>query len=265
MKIEIVKDEWYQKLLFDLKLLAFEKIVEIKHSIGKRILKDELKFKRAKYGDKTIEGLAKDLDIHASDLWACMKFAKKYPELSHDMREFSWYYIRNKLLSEHPHVAQSTGENEWYTPKKYIEAAKDVMGDIDVDPASSEIANQTVGAKIYYTIQNDGLTKSWAGRVWMNPPYSQPLIVRFSETFVKKYKDGEIKEGCVLVNNATDTVWLQMMLEICNKICFIKGRIRFIDIKGEATGAPLQGQLILYFGKNIQKFNRKFSKFGIVK
>jgi len=164
-----------------------------------------------------------------------------------------------------PHVTYSSGENEWYTPKKYVDAARAVMGDIDIDPASSEIANKIVKAKIYYTIKNDGLTKSWAGRVWMNPPYSQPLIVKFSKAFVKKRNDGEITEGCVLVNNATDTQWLQIMLEICDKICFIKRRIRFIDIDGKATGAPLQGQLILYFGKNIQKFNYKFSEFGIVK
>jgi len=164
-----------------------------------------------------------------------------------------------------PHITYSSGENEWYTPKIYIDAVRAVMGDIDVDPASSEIANRIIGAKIFYTAKDDGLTKPWSGRVWMNPPYSQPLIVKFSEAFVKKYGDGEITEGCVLINNATDTSWLQMMLEICNKICFIKGRIRFIDMDGNATGAPLQGQLILYFGKNTQKFNLKFSGFGIVK
>ena len=163
------------------------------------------------------------------------------------------------------HVSQASGENEWYTPAKYIIAAKAVMGDIDIDPASSEIANQTIQAKAYYTIQDDGLTKSWAGRVWMNPPYSQPLIVEFSETFVRKYKSGEIKEACILVNNATETTWLQIMLEICNKICFIKRRIKFIDVEGNASGSPLQGQLILYFGNNDKEFDNEFSEFGIVK
>lgn len=265
MEIEIVKDDWYQKLLFDLKLLNFEGIVMTKHAIGKRILEDELKFERAEYGKKTVVNLAEDLDAERSDLYRCMQFAREYPELSDVSDNWSWRYIIRKLLPETPHVAQSTGENEWYTPKEYIEAAKSVMGDIDVDPASSEIANKIVKAKIYYTAQNDGLTKPWIGRIWMNPPYSQPLIVRFSETFVKKYKDTEVKEACVLVNNATDTTWFQMMLEICDKVCFIKGRIRFLDIKEEATGAPLQGQLILYFGKNVQKFSGKFNKFGIVK
>ena len=54
-----------------------------------------------------------------------------------------------------PHITYSSGENEWYTPKIYIDAARAVMGDIDVDPASSEIANKIIRAKIYYTAQDD--------------------------------------------------------------------------------------------------------------
>jgi len=111
VKAEIViKDEWYQKLIFDLKKLAFEKIIEIKHSIGKRILKDISRFGKPKYGNKTIKNLAEDLDCSQADLYACMKFAEKYPELSNDIRKFSWFYIYNHLLYEHK---EKSKENEW--------------------------------------------------------------------------------------------------------------------------------------------------------
>jgi len=171
--------------------------------------------------------------------------------------------VLSKIAS--PHVTKSTGENEWYTPEKYINAARSVMGDIDVDPASSDIANQIVKAKKYYTINDNGLTKPWSGRVWMNPPYSQPLINEFSQTFVDKYNSGEIKEACVLTNNATETIWLQVLLSICDQVCFIKGRIKFIDVKGMTRLSPLQGQLILYFGKNVAVFYNYFNVFGIIK
>ncbi len=40
---------------------------------------------------------------------------------------------------------------EHYTPKRYIEAVHQVLGNISLDPASNAIANETVGATRYYT------------------------------------------------------------------------------------------------------------------
>jgi len=162
------------------------------------------------------------------------------------------------------HVSNNTGEFEWYTPPEYIEAARQTMGDIDVDPASTEYANKIVGAIRYYTIDDDGRLQDWAGNVWMNPPYSQPLIADFTNLLVKKYKAGEIKQACVLVNNATETNFYQNMLSCVSAVCFIKGRVKFIDKNGNSSGAPLQGQTILYFGENTNQFNNHFSQFGVI-
>lgn len=162
------------------------------------------------------------------------------------------------------HVGQSTGEFEWYTPKEIIEAARRLMKTIDVDPASSDIANQIVKATIYYTVEDDGLKQEWKGNVWMNPPYSQPLVTQFCNLLVEKYVMGEINQACVLVNNATETEFYQNMMKHCKAICFIKGRVKF-TYKGErSTGAPLQGQTILYFGDNMTDFRFIFSEFGVV-
>lgn len=166
-------------------------------------------------------------------------------------------------LAKGVHVGHSTGEFEWYTPKEIIEAARKLMITIDVDPASSDVANQIIKANKYYTIEDDGLNQEWRGNVWMNPPYSQPMVTQFCNLLVEKYVMSEINQACVLVNNATETDFYQNMMKHCKAICFIKGRVKFIDEEG-STGAPLQGQTILYFGDNVKDFSFIFSEFGVV-
>ena len=179
-------------------------------------------------------------------------------------RQISMVFSKLRSRLTGAHVGNATGEYEWYTPSIYIEAAREVMGSIDVDPASSEVADKTVKATKYYTIESDGLIQKWEGNVWMNPPYSQPLITDFCNLLIDKYLNGEIKRACVLVNNATETNFYQNMLNHSKAVCFIKGRVKFIDKNGESTGAPLQGQTILYFGDNYREFGSIFSQFGVV-
>lgn len=161
-----------------------------------------------------------------------------------------------------PHVSNNSGENEWYTPPDIIAAAREVMGGIDLDPASCELANSCVQATKYFTAQTNGLTQKWEGRVWLNPPYAQPLMSQFSAAVVEKR--GQYEAACVLVNNATDTDWLQIMLGECDAACFLRGRVKFIDKDGDPSGAPLQGQVVLYFGDDSSKFADVFCGFGWV-
>ncbi len=166
-------------------------------------------------------------------------------------------------MADSPHVGNNSGENEWYTPPKIIEAARNIMGSIDCDPASSERANKAVKAKIFFTAKEDGLKQKWKGNVWLNPPYAQPLISHFCDTLLNKWKSNEIKQACLLVNNATETSYLQPLMEECDAILFPAGRIKFIDKNGEPTGAPLQGQMILYFGPNKDLFQMEMIQ-GVV-
>ena len=163
-----------------------------------------------------------------------------------------------------PHVTHNSGENEWYTPVEYIEAARAVMGGIDTDPASSDVANLTVGASTYYTAQDDGLAHSWRGRVWMNPPYSQPLIGLFCKALRWAIESGQVTEAITLTNNATETAWFADLLENAAAVCLVRGRIKFIDRDGNPSGAPLQGQAIVYSGPNVEEFARHFQPFGTV-
>lgn len=161
-----------------------------------------------------------------------------------------------------PHVSHNAGDNEWYTPAEYIEAATAVMGAIDLDPASSATANEVVGAATFYTADDNGLEQPWSGRVWMNPPYSQPLISQFCERLTEAYAEGDVIEAITLTNNATETGWFHRLAEQASAICLPRSRIRFWH--PDKTSAPLQGQAIVYLGSNPQRFIERFAEFGIV-
>lgn len=162
-------------------------------------------------------------------------------------------------VQKRPHVANNSGNNEWYTPSEYIEAARNAMGSIDTDPASNDIANKVVKAEKYYTIETDGLAHDWHGNVWMNPPYSSDLITKF----IEKLKEQRVnyEQAIILVNNATETQWFYEIVKIASAVCFPKSRVKFYMPDGK-TGAPLQGQAVLYVGDNTEKFISAFGGIG---
>jgi hypothetical protein len=160
------------------------------------------------------------------------------------------------------HVSNNSGNNEWYTPKEFIDTAREVMGSIDVDPASSQIANTIIQAHTYYTLADNGLEQKWIGNVFMNPPYAQPSIDDFSSKLNQEILEGNTKQAIVLVNNATETKWFQALAHTASAICFPKSRVKFWSPDKES--APLQGQAFLYFGSETEKFINGFSKYGFV-
>lgn len=188
---------------------------------------------------------------------------KMKPDEQHEIAERIEHGERPKeVITEvknRPHVANNSGNNEWYTPAEYIEAAREAMGSIDTDPASNDIANKIVKAEKYYTIETNGLAHDWHGNVWMNPPYSSDLITKFIEKL--KEQRGNYEQAIILVNNATETQWFYEIVKIASAVCFPKSRVKFYMPDGK-TGAPLQGQAVLYVGNNTEKFISAFGGIG---
>ena len=149
---------------------------------------------------------------------------------------------------------------DWYTPLEYIQAARGVMGRIDLDPASSDAAQAGIQASAYYTREIDGLSQPWSGNVWLNPPYNMPLIEQFTQRVIDDFEAGIINQAMVLTNNSTDTAWFHRLLRF--PVCFTRGRIKFIN--GDDTLATRQGQAIFYLGDKMDLFARVFTVFGEV-
>lgn len=161
--------------------------------------------------------------------------------------------------------------NEWYTPAKYIEAAREVMGSIDLDPASCALANETVKAARYYTVDDDGLQQSWSidgkqSRVWCNPPYNaqpgephpQPL---WSRKLVSEYRRGSVEQAVLLVSASVKQNWFHELMEFV--VCFALQRICF-DRPGNTPQELRHGNAFVYLGPNEDRFISTFSQFGTV-
>ena len=157
------------------------------------------------------------------------------------------------------HRTLGTGNSEWYTPPEYIDLARQVLGDIDLDPASCELAQRTVKARNFYTKADNGLTKPWYGRVWLNPPYGNPDMSLFVDKLLEERNAKRVKAAILLSHNFTDTRWFQKAAMLCQAVCFTRGRIGFINQKGEPCASPANGQTFTYFGPDTGKFFDVFS------
>lgn len=153
-----------------------------------------------------------------------------------------------------------TGD-DFYTNPLVIKAAVHAMGGIDLDPASHAVANREVKAKRFYTIADDGLSKPWSGRVWLNPPFSQ--WSRWVPKILAEWGSGRIESMCALSAMRTVTAhYFGPLMLAADAWCVIRGRIRFWG--GVAGDAPDDGHGVFYFGGDRERFRVAFSELGAV-
>jgi hypothetical protein len=169
---------------------------------------------------------------------------------------------------------------DWQTPADYVEAARQAMGGIDLDPMSDFEANERVKATKFYTVEDDGLSLPWAGRVFLNP--AGGLV---NEAWVK-----------LMESEVAQFVWVGFSLEqlqtlqsaktirqpIDFHVCIPKRRIAFVEnsarkeqrrVKWQEAGvgafkdkaSPSHGNYICGAGMNWIDFWANFSKFGYVR
>ena len=135
----------------------------------------------------------------------------------------------------------ASASDEWYTPPEYIELARQVMGEIDLDPASNETAQQWIQAESWYGIRDNGLKQQWYGRVWLNPPYGSG-IQQWTDKAIESYEGGAVTQAVLLVRPAPGSKWYQKLAGRCAS-CITDKRIKFIDAKGTAQASPVHGNV----------------------
>lgn len=161
--------------------------------------------------------------------------------------------------------------NEWYTPERYLIAAREVLGAIDLDPASCEAAKENVGARDYCGLDNgrDGLAEIWRGRVWLNPPYGtydtpqgkRSNAGRWAAKLIHEYRAGNVTAAILCVNSLTCAPWFQQLWPY--PICFTNHRIKFIG-EDPDKDQPMNGTAFIYLGRDVEKFIHVFRQFGAV-
>jgi len=163
-------------------------------------------------------------------------------------------------MADNTHQSKS---NEWFTPKEYTDLVREVMGGIDLDPASNAHANEIVQADQYFDKEMDGLNREWSGRVFLNPPYGRVGVRSgagvWIERLIKEYQAGNVTEAIVLVNSSTGDKWFQALFDY--PICFVNHRIKFYQPSGDKI-QPTKSNVLVYMGANVRKFKKIFGDIG---
>jgi ParB family chromosome partitioning protein len=160
-------------------------------------------------------------------------------------------------------VRGCSGDDEWHTPPEVITLVRAVLGRIDLDPASNAEAQRIVRAKRFYSKGDNGLDHPWHGKVWLNPPYSVPLLSQFVDKLLHEYRASRVQAAILLTHASTDTRWFHKAAAAAEAVCFKRGRIEFHKRDGQ-RGAPPWGQALFYFGPDRSRFIQAFARLGII-
>lgn len=131
----------------------------------------------------------------------------------------------------------SSNTSEWSTPRDFFDKISAEYGPFDLDPCATD---ENAKAEIYYTKEDDGLSQTWSGRVWMNPPYGREIGKWMAKAYEASQTTAEIV--VCLVPARTDTAWWHDYAMLGN-ITFIRGRLKF---GGSKNSAPFPSALVVF-------------------
>jgi phage N-6-adenine-methyltransferase len=132
----------------------------------------------------------------------------------------------------------SVGDKGWETPPELFRDLDEEFA-FDLDPCC---VPETAKCPRYFTPEDDGLSRAWAGMVYMNPPYGREILA-----WVRKAHEEAISGRAVVVAllpARTDTGWFH---DYClpHEIRFIRKRVRFV---GGVSYAPFPSIIVVFRG-----------------
>jgi len=113
--------------------------------------------------------------------------------------------------------------------------------DFDLDPCASSIRTLKIRMTEYHY---GGLDSDWFGSVFVNPPYGRETV-KWVKYALKQIDLNRAKVVVMLVPNNTDAPWFHNYIYQKHEVRFIRGRVRFVDLKGSKSGRPRHGSMIL--------------------
>jgi hypothetical protein len=135
------------------------------------------------------------------------------------------------------------------------------MGEIDLDPASNELAQGWIKAKTFYTATDDSLSKPWFGRMWLNPPYTG--VFKWIDKALAEYDSGAVTEAILLVKPADGASWYKKLNKRFTR-CGVDHRIKFIDQNGTVQPKPAHGNAFYHLGQDQALFREAFGTIGTI-
>jgi len=197
------------------------------------------------------------------DLLAKIGLDRELAECYMVLAEYREYRKKHTPPSNQSQQLGGSKDDEYFTPAKYVEIVRAVLGEIDLDPASCPEAQAIVKATRYFTKEDDGLKQEWKGRLFLNPPFNRPLLRPFVRKLIHEYRSGRVTEAILLATSFTATKLFQEAMRSSTAICFTNHNIAFIHKTKGQMGNSSTGQAFLYFGKDVEKFARRFRDIGV--
>jgi site-specific DNA-methyltransferase (adenine-specific) len=132
----------------------------------------------------------------------------------------------------------SSAKKDWETPQEFFDKL-DAEFHFTMDVCAT--AQNTKCAE-YFTSEMNGLSKSWSGRCWLNPPYGREIGAWVRKAYEESQRG--ILVVCLLPAR-TDTEWFQEWVLKANELRFIKGRLKF---EGAQSSAPFPSCVAIFKG-----------------